>query len=186
MTDYEGIIGEHASDDVKALNPELFDGARLSKAITRDDGTWPDIGDGHPTTVPEAKEMVQPGDHIVISPKNRAKYRNNRVVYHCHQRGILVFDSVKEFERYKQLLVLELGGYIEHLELQKPFELQPAFTMPDGENVKAITYRSDFYYEENGIGIVEDVKGMRTDLFNLKWRIMKRIYGDNLDLRLVK
>lgn len=152
--------------------------------------TWQADDEAEPTkkgtTVKQAKEMVKPGDHMVIIPNGKAKYRNNIVVYHCHYRGVMVFDSIKEFERYKQLRMLEAGEYIEQLFPQKPFELQPAFTLPDGTNVRAITYRADFYYEENGVGIVEDVKGMHTKEFNLKWKMMQYKYGQHYELRLVK
>ena len=134
-------------------------------------------------SVADAKEMVEPGGFVIIQPRS-SKYRNKRVVHHCLTRGILVFDSVGEFKRYRHLLALESAGIVSDLRLQVPFEILPSFTTEQGENVKGITYKADFVYNEQGNDIIEDFKGMRTDVFNLKWRMMQYQYGNLYELRL--
>ena len=44
---------------------------------------------------------------------------------------------------------------------------------------------SDFKYIENGKTIVEDVKGIQTDVFKLKHKIFEKVYPD-LELRIIK
>ena len=64
------------------------------------------------------------------------------------------FDSKKEGARYQELSMLEKTGKIQHLELQKRFEIVPK----KYENKRARYYVADFVYEENGKKIIEDVK----------------------------
>ena len=54
-----------------------------------------------------------------------------------------------------------------------------------GENIRAIIYKADFQYIENGKTIVEDVKGMETKDFKLKKKILEYKYPD-IDFRLIK
>ena len=95
------------------------------------------------------------------------KYRNKRVVVD----GIS-FDSKKEAARYKELRMLERAGIILNLQLQVPFELIPK---QDGE--RACTYKADFVYEQNGKKVVEDTKGMKTDVYKIKRKLMLYRYG---------
>ena len=82
------------------------------------------------------------------------KYKNKKVIYN----GIK-FDSIKEKNRYMQLLYLEKAGLIKDIKLQYEFELQPAFTL-NKKKIRKITYIADFYYYDNNLNdyVVEDVK----------------------------
>lgn len=95
------------------------------------------------------------------------KYRNKKVIVD----GIS-FDSKKEAARYKELRMLERAGIILNLQLQVPFELIPK---QDGE--RACTYKADFVYEQNGKKVVEDTKGMKTDVYKIKRKLMLYRYG---------
>lgn len=108
------------------------------------------------------------------------KYRNKKVVID----GIK-FDSIAEGNRYRELKLLEKRKYITDLELQPKFELQPKYTNAKGEHIRAIIYKADFSYIENGKIIVEDVKGMETKDFKLKKKMFEYKYKD-VDFRLVK
>ncbi len=96
----------------------------------------------------------------------RLKYRNIKTIVN----GI-TFDSKKEANRYSQLLLLEKAGEISYLELQKRFELKV-------NNIKICTYIADFQYHDLGSNnvIIEDVKGIKTPVYNLKKKLMKAIY----------
>jgi len=72
-----------------------------------------------------------------------AKYGNKKTVY-----DNIIFDSIVEMRRYKELKLLEKSGQIMGLELQPKFELQPAYTDRRGKKHKAITYIGDFKYLE--------------------------------------
>jgi hypothetical protein len=54
----------------------------------------------------------------------------------------------------------------------------------NGKTERAIKYVADFVYIDtvNSKEIVEDVKGMITDIFKIKYRLMKQIY--NIDIKL--
>lgn len=107
------------------------------------------------------------------------KYRNKKV-----QVDLYVFDSIRESQRYKELKLLEKAGKIKDLELQPHFLLQESFKK-NGKTYRKIEYIADFKYTENGKTIVEDVKGMQTDVFKLKHKLFEKKYPD-LELRIIK
>ena len=93
------------------------------------------------------------------------------------------FHSRKESLRYSQLKLYEKGGLIENLRLQVAYELIPKLVI-NGKTERAIKYVADFVYTDtvNNREVVEDVKGMITDIFKIKYRLMKQIY--NIDIKL--
>lgn len=106
------------------------------------------------------------------------KYRNKKT-----QVDMYVFDSVLEARRYKQLALLERVGEIKNLKLQVPFLLQESFRK-NGKTYRKIEYIADFVYEENGQTIVEDTKGIKTDVFKIKQKLFEYKYP-NLSLKIV-
>jgi hypothetical protein len=109
-----------------------------------------------------------------------SKYRNRKTL----MDGI-EFDSRREANRYCELKIRHCLGEITNLELQPEFLLQEAFCK-NGKKHRAIKYRADFRYKVvvTGETVVEDVKGCRTDVFNLKLKMFEERYPD-LNLRLV-
>jgi hypothetical protein len=95
----------------------------------------------------------------------------------------ITFHSRKESVRYSQLKLYEKGGLIKDLRLQVPYELIPKLVI-NGKTERAIKYVADFVYIDtvSGKEIVEDVKGMITDIFKIKYRLMKQIY--NIDIKI--
>nr|DAJ86928.1 MAG TPA: Endonuclease [Caudoviricetes sp.] len=102
------------------------------------------------------------------------------------------FDSRKEANRYCELKLLQRAGKIQNLELQKAFELIPAQREADtigkrggiikGKVIeKAVFYRADFVYTENGETVVEDVKGYKGGgayaVFTIKRKLLLYKYG---------
>lgn len=106
------------------------------------------------------------------------KYRNKKT-----QVDMYVFDSVLEARRYKQLTLLERAGEIKNLKLQVPFLLQESFRK-NGKTYRKIEYIADFVYEEKGQTIVEDTKGIKTDVFKIKQKLFEYKYP-NLSLKIV-
>ena len=86
------------------------------------------------------------------------------------------FDSKKEANRYRQLRIMERAGIIKELQLQVPFVL-----IPKNANGREVKYIADFVYCQDDKQIVEDVKGFKTDVYRLKKRMMKEVYG--IDIR---
>jgi hypothetical protein len=98
-----------------------------------------------------------------------SKYRNQKT----EVNGI-TFDSKKEALRYGQLRLLEKLGLIQDLKLQVKFPLVVS-------GVKIGSYICDFQYQEGHTIKTEDVKGMRTPVYNLKKKLVKALYG--IDIR---
>jgi hypothetical protein len=101
-----------------------------------------------------------------------AKYHNRKVT-----RDGETFDSVKEYRRFCELRLLEKAGAVTDLQRQVKFELIPAQRI-DGKVVeRACSYVADFVYIENGQQVVEDAKGMRTQEYRLKRKLMLWVHG---------
>lgn len=96
-----------------------------------------------------------------------SKYKNRKTVVD----GI-TFDSQKEAARWQELRLLERGGLITDLRLQVPFEL-----IPKQPGERAVNYIADFVYTENGETVVEDAKGVRTQAYVLKRKLMLERHG---------
>lgn len=87
------------------------------------------------------------------------------------------FDSKKEAKRYIALKELEKKGNIEKLTLQPRFLLQEGFRK-NGKAYRKIEYVADFMYRQDGKLIVEDVKGIKTDVYKLKQKLFEKRYQD--------
>ena len=108
----------------------------------------------------------------------------------CTVNGI-EFDSRREARRYKELSLLERAGAISELRRQVKFVLIPAqyeTIERYGKNGKRlqdahklteheISYVADFVYTENGLTVVEDVKGVKTKDYILKRKLMLYVHG---------
>ena len=87
-----------------------------------------------------------------------------------------VFDSKKEFNRWCNLRLLERAGKVSDLRRQVKYELIPK---QDGE--RACTYVADFVYkDEQGLQVVEDCKGFRTEGYKIKRKLMLLVHGIKL------
>lgn len=82
------------------------------------------------------------------------------------------FASKKEASRYRQLVLLEKAKAIQDLKLQVAFPL-----IRRSRWGREIKYVADFTYYEDGVLVVEDTKGFRTDVYKLKKRLMGELYG---------
>ena len=103
----------------------------------------------------------------------RSKYGNvktQRIV----GGNILRFDSTREANRFSELLLLLDAEIIVSLKLQPTFTLSEAYTTITGERIAAERYQADFSYsklrdpDDRTKGyefVVEDVKGMRTQVY---------------------
>lgn len=87
----------------------------------------------------------------------------------------ITFDSQIEARRYQELKLLQMAGEIFDLQLQPQFVLLDKFTDNTGKKQRGIIYKADFQYNEDGLAIVEDVKGFETKEFKIKakWFLSK-------------
>ena len=102
-----------------------------------------------------------------VSAPKRSKYGAKKT----EVNGIM-FDSIKEANRYKELLLLLKAGHIGLLQLQVPFELNQGGT-------HSLKYIADFVYMDAATGqrVVEDAKGYRTKEYKNKKRLMAKIHN---------
>ena len=85
------------------------------------------------------------------------------------------FDSQKEGRRYSELMLLERAGEISELILQPEYILQEGFRK-NGKTYRPIKYIADFMYVEDGKTVVEDVKGAKTQVYQLKKKLFEKRY----------
>jgi hypothetical protein len=100
-----------------------------------------------------------------------------------------IFDSKKEYRRWKELILLLKAGEISKLQRQVKYVLIPAQREPDirgprggirpGKLIeREVAYIADFVYTDNaGQTVVEDCKGMRTKEYIIKRKLMLHEYG---------
>ena len=107
-----------------------------------------------------------------VSAIVKSKYNNRKT------KG---FDSAKEWRRNQELENMQRAGEISELNRQVPFVLMPSFAITDEttkqgfRTVREIRYIADFTYRlRNGKRIIEDVKGMQTDVFKIKRKLLER------------
>lgn len=103
---------------------------------------------------------------------SRSKYHNVKTVVDG-----MVFDSKREAARWCELKLEERVGHIDHLRRQVPFALTV-------NRMHVADYLADFVYYSEGMEVVEDVKGARTDVYRIKRKLMLAIHG--IEIREVK
>lgn len=94
------------------------------------------------------------------------------------------FDSQAEANRFAELQLLQRAGEIHSLAVHPTYQLQEPFRH-QGKAIEAITYEGDFEYTENGQIVCEDVKGVQTEVFRIKKKLMARTHPE-IELRIVK
>ena len=96
------------------------------------------------------------------------------------------YDSKKESKRADVLKLMLKQGLIKDLQEQVPIVLCPKQDGFDYNNKpiclrREMKYIADFCYIENGVYIVEDVKGWKTPEYKRKKRLMKKLF--NIDIK---
>lgn len=113
----------------------------------------------------------------------RNKYGSRKVV-----KDGITFDSVKEYRRWCELLLLARAGKIKNLSRQVEYELIPAQYEPDTVGARGgvkrgkllerkVSYVADFVYTQDGNTVVEDTKGFKTKDYIIKRKLMLYRYG---------
>lgn len=97
------------------------------------------------------------------------KYGNEKTVVD----GI-TFDSRKEASRWQELRLMERAGEITGLVRQVRIEL-----IPQTKLYRAVNYVADFVYfdKREKKTVYEDVKGMKTDIYRLKKKLLYWRHG---------
>lgn len=111
-----------------------------------------------------------------------SKYNAKKITIDGHN-----FPSKREAERYCELKLFLRAKEIKNLELQPRFLLQDGFVDKAGNEHKKIEYVADFMYiDKCGKTVVEDVKGVLTDVYKLKKKLFLKIYDDQYEFREIR
>lgn len=101
------------------------------------------------------------------------KYHNKKL-----QTPDGVFDSIKEYNRWNELKLLQRAGRISDLQRQVRFVLIPTQKADNGKVAEfPVYYIADFVYTENGRQVVEDAKGAKTKEYVIKRKLMLFLHG---------
>ena len=100
---------------------------------------------------------------------SRSKYGNEKTTVD----GI-TFDSKREAQRWQELLLMQRAGEITGLARQVRIEL-----IPKTKLYRATSYLADFVYFDKRTGktVYEDAKGMQTDVYRLKKKLLYWRHG---------
>lgn len=113
----------------------------------------------------------QKANEILWSSIKKNKYNAEKVNW---------FDSKKECSRSEELHIMQKAWIISDLKMQVPFILQDWFIYK-WKKVQAIKYIADFVYNKWEDIIVEDVKGYKTNVYNIKKKMFLSRYRHKYD-----
>lgn len=106
----------------------------------------------------------------VASPSNK------RSKYGAKKSG--GYDSRKEHRRANELKLMQRAGLISNLREQVKYVLIPTQRDTGGKLLeKECSYYADFVYDRNGVTVVEDTKGVRTQEYIIKRKLMLHVHG---------
>ena len=104
--------------------------------------------------------------------EKKSKYHNKKTIVNS-----IKFDSKKEADYYCDLLIRQKAGELSDIKLQPEFILQDKYRY-DGKGIRAITYKADFSFIENGKEIIVDVKGFKNEIYRIKKKMLLFKYPD--------
>jgi len=99
--------------------------------------------------------------------------------YYNHKTTVdnITFDSKKEAQMYRTLRLLKYANAIKDLKLQPKFVLMEGYVGLDGKKVRDLTYCADFSFYDNELKRfrIIDCKGMKTEVFRIKEKLLNKI-----------
>ena len=100
-----------------------------------------------------------------VKGKNKFKARRTKCGHnHWHA-------SEREALRCDVLYLLQRGGVISQLKQQPRFVLQKGYDY-EGKKIRRLCYYADFSYLEDGVKVIEDCKGYRTNVYKIKKKLV--------------
>lgn len=107
----------------------------------------------------------------MIRLPRKSKYGNKKVTTLTGEK----FDSKKEAARYAALQMLEKAGKVKFIQRQVPFPIEV-----NGHHI--CKYIADFVYLdcETMDNVIEDAKGVKTDVYKLKKKLVKAVHGKEI------
>ena len=91
----------------------------------------------------------------------------------------ITFDSILEARRYIILKARLEAGTISDLRLQPHYTIMEGYKDLSGTYIRPVQYIADFSYiiNEDGKRIVEDAKGVRTEAYAIKRKLVRDRFG---------
>lgn len=120
--------------------------------------------------------------------KKRPKYGNKSVLVDLGPKGEVVgghlqlvhtFDSQREADYFAQLKLRRFAGEITDLRLQEPYAL--IVQRPDGQPQIVGEWIADFDYRDATGRHVVDAKGVKTDVYSLKKKIIETCHAIRIE-----
>lgn len=90
------------------------------------------------------------------------------------------FQSKREARRWQQLQLQQSMGLIRRLSRQVPLPIWTV-NLETGEIVTVARYFADFRYERDGRVVWEDAKGMKTETYLLKKKLVEALHGIEIE-----
>lgn len=90
----------------------------------------------------------------------------------------ITFDSILEARRYAILKARLEAGTISDLRLQPHYTIMEGYKDLSGTYIRPVQYIADFaYINADGKRIVEDTKGVRTEAYAIKRKLVRDRFG---------
>ena len=124
------------------------------------------------------------GTTQIPKTKKRAKYGNKAVlvdlgpsgeIVNGHLRLVHTFQSQREADYFAELKLRRFAGEVSNLRLQEPFAL--IVQRPDGQPALVGEWLADFVYQDQAGNHVVDAKGVKTDVYSLKKKIIEACHA---------
>lgn len=128
-------------------------------------------------------ERMTAAEYRAMRAPKVSKYRAVKTTVDGH-----IFDSRAEARRYGELVIMERAGEICNLVLQPRYELQAKQAATATRKAeRAVVYVADFAYTDLATGrtVVEDVKGVKTQAYQVKRKLFIARY-QNVEFREIK
>src|SRR3990167_3887795 len=103
---------------------------------------------------------------MIWDTPSKNKYGNKKTVI-----DNILFDSLKEAARYKELKLLLKAKQIRNLKIHPKYILAPKGENIWGQKYREIAYSADFEYIDDLSITVEDVKGVKTADYSIRKRL---------------
>lgn len=125
-------------------------------------------------------------DSLQLDTKHKTIYLTTKGIlvsmkYNNQKKTVdgITFDSILEARRYIILKARLEAGTISDLRLQPHYTIMEGYKDLSGTYIRPVQYIADFSYiiNEDGRRIVEDAKGVRTEAYAIKRKLVRDRFG---------
>ena len=121
------------------------------------------------------------GAEYLKKARGKNKYGAKKAI--CGHKHL--HDSKREALRCDLLYLQQRGGVISQLKQQPKFVLQRGYQY-EGKKIRSLCYFADFSYLEDGVRVIEDCKGFRTNVYKLKKKLFLHKYRNKSNWKFIE